>query len=99
MYFTLFLADSHSAQDIIFLLDSSDSIGQDVFENGMIPFVRDFIHQSPFLLDSNHTQIGVVGFANGQHIDIPLRNTYTKHRFASMLKVIYKTAKLTMFKT
>ncbi|XP_048777938.2 mucin-2-like isoform X2 [Ostrea edulis] len=77
------------AKDIIFLLDSSESIGQNVFDNQIIPFVEYFIFQPSLELGRHRTKIGVVGFANGQHIDISLNGSRTKNELVSNLKAYF----------
>jgi collagen type VI alpha len=49
--------------DLIFVVDSSGSIGQENFDNIMKPFIKKFA--GLFTVGSNATQIGLIQFSTG----------------------------------
>ena len=75
------------AKDILFLLDTSESIGEFVFNGQMIPIVQNFIQNPDLVFDDQNTQVGLLASSNGQHLDIPLKNYQTKEELIKSLKV------------
>nr|XP_022322972.1 mucin-2-like [Crassostrea virginica] len=76
------------AKDILFLLDTSESIGEFVFNGQMIPIVQNFIQNPDLVFDDQNTQVGLLASSNGQHLDIPLKNYQTKEELIRSLKDI-----------
>lgn len=62
-------------QDIVFILDSSTSVGDDNFQR-MIDFVKTFLHVAD--IDSGAVRVGVLTYSTSVHIQFMLNTWHTK---------------------
>lgn len=59
--------------DLVFLLDGSGSIGEDVFKRDVLPFVREFTRI--FSISQKQTRVGIVQYSSDARVEF-LMNKY-----------------------
>lgn len=78
---------SSVTKDILFVLDSSESIGEFVFYGQIIPVVENFVRFHTLELDPLNTQVGMIAFGGRQQRYIPMNNNATKDKLINALGV------------
>eukprot|EP00105_Crassostrea_gigas_P005839 XP_011419570.1 PREDICTED: A-agglutinin anchorage subunit [Crassostrea gigas] len=76
---------SNVTKDILFVLDSSESIGEFVFYGQIIPVVENFVRFHTLELDPLNTQVGMIAFGGRQQRYIPMNNNATKDKLINAL--------------
>nr|XP_034302298.1 uncharacterized protein LOC105322515 isoform X2 [Crassostrea gigas] len=76
---------SNVTKDIVFVLDSSESIGEFVFYGQIIPVVENFVRFHTLELDPLNTQVGMIAFGGRQQRYIPMNNNATKDKLINAL--------------